>query len=164
MFENDYTDDLLQEFADNLKRKIPGDDWFLNAFRNIGWSNHHDLYKGEKNKNRVQLIVEVIEKFVSQSHQTHPFTLEHMLPDSEGIANAQIGNLIPLEESLNRRCAAKTLEEKYDIYGESGFTSARNVAKRNKGKTFDPAKRTEFLAKLMYNNILELNQFDFSKS
>lgn len=163
MFENDYSDDLLQEFADNLKRKIPGDDWFLNAFRNIGWSNHHDLYKGEKNKNRVQLIVEVIEKFVSQSHQTHQFTLEHMLPDSEGIANAQIGNLIPLEESLNRRCAAKTLEEKYDIYGESGFTSARNVAKRNKGKTFDPAKRTEFLAKLMYNNILELNQFDFSK-
>lgn len=163
MFENDYSDDLLQEFADNLKRKIPSYDWFINAFKNIGWSNHHDLYKGEKNKNRVQIILEVIEKFVSQSHQAHEFTLEHMLPDSEGIANAQIGNLIPLEESLNRRCATKPLEEKYNIYGESSFTSARNVASRYRGQDFDPGRRTTHLARLMYNNILELNQFDFSR-
>ena len=163
MFENDYSDDLLQEFADNLKRKIPSYEWFLNAFKNVGWSNHHDLYKGERNKNRVQIILEVIEKFVSQSHNSHEFTLEHMLPDSAEIANAQIGNLIPLEEPLNRRCGIKSLDEKYDIYSESGFTSARNVVTRYRGKMFDPAKRTEHLAKLMYNNILELNQFDFSK-
>ena len=163
MFENDFSDDLLQEFADNLKRKIPSYEWFLNAFRNIGWSNHHDLYKGEKNKNRVKIILEVIEKFVSQSHSVHEFTLEHMLPDSGDITNAQIGNMIPLEEALNRRCAAKSLDKKYEIYAESGFTSARNLANRYRDKDFDPAQRTAYLAKLMYNNILELNQFDFSR-
>ena len=163
MFEDNYSEELLQEFANNLKRKIPSYEWFLNAFKNIGWSNHHDLYKGERNKNRVQIILEVIEKFVSQSHRAHEFTLEHMLPDSVGIASAQIGNIIPLEESLNRRCASKSLNEKYAIYGESGFTSARNVAVRYREKEFDPASRTTYLAKLMYNNILELNQFDFSQ-
>ena len=96
--------------------------------------------------------------FVSQSHNAHEFTVEHILPDSEGIANAQIGNLIPLEESLNRRCANKTLSDKYNYYAESSFTSARNIATRYKGKAFEPSKRTEYLAKLMYNNILELNQ------
>ena len=111
---------------------------------------------------RVHIILEVIEMFVSQSHNAHEFTVEHILPDSEGIANAQIGNLIPLEESLNRRCANKTLSDKYNYYAESSFTSARNIATRYKGKAFEPSKRTEYLAKLMYNNILELNQFDFS--
>ena len=57
-----------KKFADNLKRKIPSYEWFLNAFKNVGWSNHYDLYRGERNKTRVQIILEVIEMFVSQSH------------------------------------------------------------------------------------------------
>ena len=52
MLEDDYSDELLQEFADNLKRKIPSYEWFLNAFKNVGWSNHYDLYRGERNKTR----------------------------------------------------------------------------------------------------------------
>ncbi len=28
---------LLQEFSNNLKRKIPNYEWLLNAFKNIGW-------------------------------------------------------------------------------------------------------------------------------
>lgn len=90
MLEDSYSDELLQEFANNLKRKIPSYEWFLNAFKNVGWSNHYDLYKGEKNKTRVQIILEVIELFVSQAHNAHDFTVEHILPDSDGITNAQI--------------------------------------------------------------------------
>lgn len=161
-FENEYSNQLLQEFADNLKRKIPSFEWFLNAFKNVGWSNHHDLYKGERNKSRVQIILEVIEKYISQMDCMHEFTIEHILPDSEAIQNAQIGNLIPLEGRLNQRCEDKPINEKIPIYGESGFTSARNTATRYRDREFDPTRRTEFLARLMYNNILELNQFDYS--
>ena len=162
LLENEYSDEKLQEFANSLKRKIPGLDWFTNAFKNIGWSNHHDLYKGEKCKNRVQIILEVIEKFKSQNDSNNEFTIEHMLPDSESIENAQIGNLIPLEGPLNRRCDTKPLSEKYSIYAESNFASARGVSTRYVGKVFNAAQRTEFLARLIYNNILELNQFDFT--
>ena len=163
MLENSYSDELLQEFANNLKRKILSYEWFLNAFKNVGWSNHYDLYRGEKNKTRVQIILEVIEMFVSRAHNAHDFTVEHILPDSEGIENAQIGNLIPLEDALNRSCANKSLTAKCDFYEKSSFTSARGIATRFREKPFDPSKRTEYLAKLMYNNILELNQFDYSK-
>lgn len=158
MLEDSYSDELLQEFANNLKRKIPSYEWFLNAFKNVGWSNHYDLYKGEKNKTRVQIILEVIELFVSQAHNAHDFTVEHILPDSDGITNAQIGNLIPLEDALNRSCANKSLTDKCGFYEKSSFTSARGIATRFREKPFDPSKRTEYLAKLMYNNILELNQ------
>lgn len=163
MLEDSYSDESLQEFANNLKRKIPSYEWFLNAFKNVGWSNHYDLYKGEKNKTRVQIILEVIELFVSQAHNAHDFTVEHILPDSDGITNAQIGNLIPLEDALNRSCANKSLTDKCGFYEKSSFTSARGIATRFREKPFDPSKRTEYLAKLMYNNILELNQFDYSK-
>lgn len=163
MLEDSYSDELLQEFANNLKRKIPSYEWFLNALKNVGWSNHYDLYKGEKNKTRVQIILEVIELFVSQAHNAHDFTVEHILPDSDGITNAQIGNLIPLEDALNRSCANKSLTDKCGFYEKSSFTSARGIATRFREKPFDPSKRTEYLAKLMYNNILELNQFDYSK-
>lgn len=154
MLEDSYSDELLQEFANNLKRKIPSYEWFLNAFKNVGWSNHYDLYKGEKNKTRVQIILEVIELFVSQAHNAHDFTVEHILPDSDGITNAQIGNLIPLEDALNRSCANKSLTDKCGFYEKSSFTSARGIATRFREKPFDPSKRTEYLAKLMYNSFL----------
>ena len=144
MLEDSYSDELLQEFANNLKRKIPSYEWFLNAFKNVGWSNHYDLYKGEKNKTRVQIILEVIELFVSQAHNAHDFTVEHILPDSDGITNAQIGNLIPLEDALNRSCANKSLTDKCGFYEKSSFTSARGIATRFREKPFDPSKRTEY--------------------
>lgn len=162
LFEDSYTDNLLQDFASNLKEKIPGYDWFLNAFKNIGWSKHFDLYKGDKNKKRVQIILEVIEKFISQRNTIQEFTIEHMLSDAEDIRHSQIGNLIPLEGQLNVNLGNKPLSEKLDAYENSGFASCRNTARRCRAEKFDPDKRTEFLARLMYNNILELNQFDFS--
>ena len=163
LIENSFSDELLQVFADNLKKKLPGYDWFLNAFKNIGWSNHYDLYKGEKNKQRVQIILEAVEQFVSQRDWVQEFTIEHILPDADDISNSQIGNLIPLEEALNKRCGAKSITEKYKIYSDSSYSSARNIAKRYSNQDLDIEKRTVFLAKLIYNNILELNQFDYSK-
>ena len=163
LIESNYSDDLLQKFADELKGKLPKYDWFLNAFKNIGWSKHYDLYKGEKNKQRVRIILEIIEEFVSQRDEIQEFTIEHMLPDADDISNSQIGNLIPLEEHLNKRCGTKPLIEKYCIYEESGYTSSRNIAKRYRAKEFLVEERTIFMARLIYNNILELNQFDYLK-
>ena len=100
--------------------------------------------------------------FVSQNNGINDFTIEHILPDSEGIENSQIGNLIPLEDSLNRRCESKPLSDKYTIYKESCFTSARKITERYEETDFNASQRTEFLAKLIYNNILEFNQFDFT--
>lgn len=163
ILEENYSDEILQEFATALKEKIPSYEWFLNAFKNIGWSKHFGLYTGDKNKKRVQVVLEVIEKFVSHRNVVSKFSIEHILPDVENIKNSQIGNLIPLEENLNGNLGNKTLSEKWDTYEKSAFSSCRGVAKRYKNKDFDPQKRTEYLAELIFNKILQLKQFDLSK-
>lgn len=163
ILENDYSYDNLKAFGHTLKKKIPDYDWFLNSFRNLGWSNHSEMFKGEKNKHRVQITLEIIEKYVSQKFEIPEFTIEHILLDSESDLNAHIGNLIPLESKLNDKCGNKPLPEKYVIYANSDFTTARNVAERYKDKEIDIVARTEFLCKLVYNNILELTQLDYSK-
>lgn len=163
LIEINYSDELLQEFASNLKAKLPGYNWFLNSFKNLGWSKQFDLYRGDKNKKRVQIVLEIIEKYISQHDDIPEITIEHILPDAEGINNSQIGNLIPLESHLNERCGTKPFVEKLKIYEESCYSSARGIAQRYKEKNFIPEQRTEFLAKLIYNNILQLDQFNYSK-
>lgn len=162
ILENEYNDDTLLEFGKSLKGKIPSYNWFEKCFENLGWSNHTEIFKGQKNKQRVQITLEIIEKFVSQRENIDEFTVEHILPDSEGEQNAHIGNMIPLESKLNEKCENKALSEKYIFYLESNFSTARNLVGRYKEKEFIPQERTRFLARLVYNNILELNQLQFN--
>lgn len=162
ILENDYSYDNLKAFGKTLKGKIPDYEWFLNSFRNLGWSNHSEMFKGEKNKHRVQITLEIIEKYIAQKFEVPEFTIEHILPDSEDEENAHIGNLIPLEYKLNERCRTKSMKQKCEIYSDSNFMTTRHIAERYKNKTFDVASRTEFLCKLVYNNILELTQLDYT--
>ena len=161
VLELEYSKENLKKLAVSMKNKIPSYEWFLNAFKNIGWSKKDNIYSGEKNKNKVQTILEVIEKFVSQKIIIEDFTIEHIIPDSEGLENAQIGNLIPIEERLNRLCANKEIKEKANVYFKSNFATTRNMALRIKDGKYDINSRTEFLAELIYNNILELEQYIF---
>lgn len=72
-------------------------------------------------------------------------------------SNAQIGNLSPLEESLNHRCDNLAVEDKFGIYEESNFATARKLAKRilkNNG-SFDPKKRSKYLGEMLYNDIFQ---------
>lgn len=48
-----------------LKRKIPSYEWFEVSFSNFGWSNHTEILKNSKNKERVKLTLEIIEKFIT---------------------------------------------------------------------------------------------------
>lgn len=162
LLETSYSQEILLEFASSLKSRIPNYEWFLNSFKNLGWSNHHRIYSGDKNKQRVKIVLELLEQYMTQRFFVDEFTIEHVLPDSEDEKNSQIGNLIPLEYKLNERAKDKPLLEKLPLYEESNFRSARSFAERYAKKEFDPEKRTDFLAQLIYNNILELNQFDFS--
>lgn len=161
ILEDDFNKANLELFARSLKGKIPSLTWFESSFDNLGWSNHSEMFRGEKNKTRVQITLEIIEKFVSQRNDIGEFTIEHVLPDSYGEENAHIGNLIPLEDALNQRCSTKSLQDKYAIYSGSTFKTAQNFAERYNTKEFKPKDRTLFLARLIYNNILALNQFDF---
>ncbi|WP_455391336.1 DUF262 domain-containing protein [Frisingicoccus sp.] len=157
LIESEYSDSKVKECINALNEKLPTLDSFINSFKNIGWSNHWGIYKDSRSKERCQLILEILEKYVANREINIPVTIEHILPDCERIENAQIGNLFYLEENLNRQCADKMLEQKIDIYEKSSLTAPKGFAKRYRNKSFNPEDRTVFLARLIYNNILEIN-------
>lgn len=152
----DSSENNIEMFVDELRKKLPSESMFINAFKNVGWSHHASIYDGEKNKTRVQTILEVFERYVHYGQCPDEFTIEHILEDSEGTENGQIGNLIPLEYVLNQRCIGKNLTEKMAIYRDSQYASARKLSGRYSEKDFDPDKRTIYMAKEFYRNILKL--------
>ncbi|MCL2682625.1 MAG: DUF262 domain-containing HNH endonuclease family protein [Bacteroidales bacterium] len=154
LIENEYSADKLDECVRSLKAKLPTLELFTNSFKNVGYSNRWEIYQDPKVKERCKLVLELIEKYISGRSVNMDVTIEHILPDSEGVNNAQIGNLFLLESNLNRRCADKPIEEKYEIYNESALMCPRKFVERYQGKEFIPANRTKFLAELIYNKVL----------
>lgn len=156
ILENDFSNENLELFIDSLNKRLPNKDVFFNVFKNVGWSNHTAYYRDTTNKNRVRLVLEILEKNKS-GQEIEEYTLEHILPDSEGEENAQIGNILPLEETLNKKCKNLSLSEKIPIYKESNFAITRGFARRfeNKPNDFDPQKRTKYLAEIMYGFIVK---------
>lgn len=156
LIENEYTDQLLEEFKNSLKKKIPDYNTFRNSFRNIGWSNHNDFYKNSKLKNRVLTVLELIESYESRCAILNPFTIEHIIPDSSNDPNAyNIGNMIPLEDFKNEALKNKSVAEKVEAYSDSGFKMARNFS-RYYTPNFSPLQRNEMMAKKIYIEIFRL--------
>lgn len=153
LIENKLADNTINEFIESLNKRLPNRDAFINIFRNIGWSNHTAFYRDSKNKERVKIVLEILEKNRSGLDLPEDYTLEHILPDSESEDNALIGNIIPLERHLNERCKNKSLKEKVPIYKESNFAIARGFAIRYENciDNFSVQKRTQFIAELIYD-------------
>lgn len=154
ILETDFSEENLNEFINNMRSKFPTLESFSNSFRNLGYSHHWPVYEDSKCKERCHLVLNLIEKYISGRDINLDVTIEHILPDADGIENAQIGNLFFLEELLNRRCKDRPLAEKYDIYNESVLSCPRGFVNRYRGKEFRPENRTEFLAKFLYNSVL----------
>ncbi len=156
--ENNYSDNNLQKLVTELSSKLPNKESFKNAFGLVGWSHHGGFYGDDKDKERVQIILEVLERHKSVGNRCGDFTIEHILDDADDQSNGKIGNLIPLEEQLNKRCSGKTFDEKLTIYKESSFQMARNFSERYVNKSqqgFDIEKRTNAMAEEFYGQVLK---------
>lgn len=156
VINRDCSDSVINSFVEELRKKLPTENIFINAFKNVGWSHHDSIYSGEKNKTRVQTVLEILERYNNHGNCVEEFTIEHVLPDSSDSANGQIGNLIPLEGYLNEKCKTKPVVDKLVVYKDSLYVSARMFSVRFQTNDFDPNKRTEYLAKVFYEKILQL--------
>lgn len=155
LIENQYSKDCIAELKSDLQSKIPNETFFVNAFQNLGYSKHWSIFSTESKKKKVKIVLSLLEEYLGNNTKDLEFTIEHILPDSQGEENARIGNLLPLEERLNIRCDNRPLNEKIEIYKESTFLSVKRFLKtREKKPEFDLEDRTQRLADLFYNNIL----------
>lgn len=80
---------------------------------NIGYSTHTPIFSTNSKKKKVQIVLRLLEEFWGNTSREFDFTIEHIIPDSQGEENARIGNLLPLESNLNQRCKNKDLKEMY---------------------------------------------------
>ena len=156
--ENEYSQDVLRNFLQHLKNRMPTKLEFRNAFKLIGYSNHCEFYHDSKNKQRAELALGILEQIKSGRVEVPSFTIEHILPDSQNRDNAVIGNLMPLENNLNELCGDKTLIEKIPIYNRSNFLTARNVADRyiEDITKFNANSRGNIMADEIYNEITSI--------
>ena len=119
--EMTYKPDSFSAWKDSFKRKLPASDAMRDSLLTLGWSNHWDRYEGSSNKDRCRLVIELLEEAATSYPVSAEYTIEHVLPDAEGPASALVGNMLPLEPRLNKRCVDKPLEEKFAIYAESNL-------------------------------------------
>ncbi len=148
-----YKESSLDSWIESFKRKLPNKDQTRDALLTLGWSNRWDRYEGTANKDRCKLVIELIEESKTGSPLVGEYTVEHILPDAEGQGHALVGNMLPLEPKLNKRCADKPLEDKLAIYLQSNFATTRAFASRYQGKDFDIRKRTQFMANDLHSLI-----------
>lgn len=155
LIENEYSRDVLKNFLQHLKDRMPTKTEFRNTFKLIGYSNHYDFFHDNKNKQRAEMALRILEQIKSGQAAVPPFTIEHILPDSQIRENAYVGNLIPLEVNLNSLCGNRSLEEKIQIYKNSNFATARNVANRyeNNTSSFNVSSRSIKMADELYDEI-----------
>lgn len=158
ILENNFGEQELEDFINGIKKKIPSLKTFTERLKTLGWSNHNDFYKSPKNKDRVRIVLELIEEHLSGRINFEGSSLEHILPDSQDNENALIGNIILLEDNINQNCKDRPFKEKLNFYINSDYKMARVLANRYKDKEFLPQRRADFLANMIYKDILHLNQ------
>lgn len=159
LIENEYKDDTLEKFVLELKSKLPNKDVFKNAFKNVGYSKYRGFYEGANNKEKTQIVLEVLERYLNNGICVPNFTIEHVLDDSSSNEHGQIGNLIPLEENYNLNLNRKSFDQKRQKYLDSNYKTTRNFANRfTEECDFVPSNRIAFLADLFYDKILQLNK------
>lgn len=158
LIENEYSNEVLKQFLQHLKDRMPTQKEFQNTFKLIGYSNHCEYYHDSKNKQRAEMALNILEQIKSGRVDVPSFTIEHILPDSQNRENAMIGNLMPLEENLNGLCKNKQLNEKISIYERSNFATARSVSIRYKDNvtSFNINSRSTAMADVLYNEITHI--------
>ncbi len=158
LLENNFNENELNNFITSIKNKTPSQQVFTERLQTLGWSNHHDFYKNKKNKDRIKIVLELLEEHLSGRTNFEDSTLEHILPDSQDSKNAIIGNIILLENNINQNCKDKSFKEKLIFYKNSKYKMARDFANRYEHKDFNPNARALCLAQKIYKDILHLDQ------
>lgn len=145
--------ETLLDWKKSFLEKLPEEESFTRQFVALGWSHHHGAFSDNRKKEQCKVVLEMLELNKCPTNQLGEYTIEHILPDSSGEENAQIGNLVLLEKNLNEKCGDKNFADKIPYLRDSRFAITRGVAARYQNKPFNPAKRGEYLAKTVYSLI-----------
>ncbi len=157
MLENDFSIENLNLLIESLKKKFVTKSLFSKRLETLAWSKlNNSPYHEEKLKEKVYIVLDLIEEYYTKSSPIIEYSIEHILPDDGGDDNSKIGNLLPLEFILNRRCQTKPLMEKLPIYNESQLVTPRKFYSRYIKEEFKIESRHSYIVNLLYDKILNI--------
>ena len=126
---------------------------FSTNFKKLTYSKGGDKQMNIKTKYAInKLNLHYSEKGVFEEDGS----IEHIIPESNGVFATNIGNLILLEEKINNDCDELIYENKLDYYEKSNYCWIKEFMKEHQNWTKnDIEKRAEFLADLYYKEIIK---------
>lgn len=146
---------ILDEFTNKLKVILPRYDEFEKAFIELTFTKKKtpDNLKTRYVLNKLNSYYASKEVFDDQG------SVEHILPEILGDNDTQnIGNLILLEQDLNRRCGNEDYSQKKSIYSESSYTEVKQfISDYETWSKIDIKDRAKKLAKFYYDCILKFD-------
>lgn len=146
---------ILDEFTNKLKVILPRYDEFEKAFIELTFTKKKtpDNLKTRYVLNKLNSYYASKEVFDDQG------SVEHILPEILGDNDTQnIGNLILLEQDLNRRCGNEDYSQKKSIYSESSYTEVKQfISDYETWSKIDIKDRAKKLAKIYYDCILKFD-------
>ncbi len=105
---------ILQQLANFYSEREPNYELFKEKFNKLRFTNQYT-----KDKRLIQYIFRKIELYLRDTEELtiNNISLEHIDSQSHGSQKmGELGNLLPLDKSLNEDCANKILKEKMNVY------------------------------------------------
>ena len=147
--------ELLEKFMSKLKSILPKYDVFEKAFVKLTYSKSKaaDNIKTKYVLNKINSYYANKEVFDDQG------SIEHIIPETvDDKETLNIGNLILLEQRLNRLCGNYDYSQKKNLYAESSYREVKDFISNNyTWSKSDINQRAKEMAKIYYDKILMFN-------
>lgn len=158
--ENRFSEDVLLRLKKSLIKRLPNKNSFTNSFRSLCYSNKWKPFSGSRRKSKVFAVLEFYEVLNGCTVQidTTSYNIEHCLSDADSEDNSRIGNLIILENELNKKVKNKPIIEKCREYKQSCLSQPQTIVEAVKKENFDPDERETIMAQRIFSAIHELSE------
>lgn len=112
-----------KQFKKELVGLLPGKEAFISDFLKISYRKKVKSQKGVKENTIAKYTVRKYEEILQANNSSlYGYSVEHIIPESDE-STLNIGNLVLLEETLNREAESQDLNFKYTIYKKSSYHS-----------------------------------------
>jgi len=152
-----FTKSLMNDFFDELEQKKPDYESFRRNFITKCYSTKNPTYK--TNRILINYILQRIEYYKQGNREfsINDISIEHILSDDGTEKTCQIGNLLPLAQSINENCENDALSLKLPKYANSNYKTVSDFIKYHGNKTEwseqNIKDRTDRICQLAYNKV-----------
>lgn len=143
--------EILKDLINQLNALYVSYQEFESEFIKLSYSKHDKIIniKTKYAINKIATYFEESELFRDEG------SIEHILPESEGGNNNNIGNLILLEQTLNKEADCLSYSDKINVYNRSSYRWVQDfISENSQWDNTMILPRAKKLALFYYKNIL----------